>query len=63
MLQDAVIGQAVDHVCLYCGFTYNEVAGAPEYGVPPGTRWDDLPEDWCCPMCGGEKDQFEAVPA
>jgi rubredoxin-NAD+ reductase len=63
MSQVAATLQNVDHVCLYCGFAYNEADGAPLYGVEPGTAWDDLPEDWCCPMCGGEKDQFETIPA
>jgi len=45
--------------CLYCGYVYDEEQGAPEDGIPPGTKWDDIPDDWCCPMCSSEKDGFE----
>ena len=45
--------------CMYCGYAYNETDGDPENGIPPGTRWEDIPEDWSCPMCGAEKDSFE----
>ena len=47
--------------CLYCGYIYDEAAGDPDNGIAPGTRWDDLPEDWCCPHCSAEKDGFEPV--
>jgi rubredoxin len=47
--------------CLYCGYVYDEAKGAPEHGVPPGTLWEDLPEDWCCPMCSAEKGDFQAA--
>lgn len=45
--------------CLFCGYIYDEEAGDPGNGIAPGTRWDDLPEDWCCPNCSTEKDGFE----
>lgn len=47
--------------CLYCGYVYDEALGCPESGIPPGTGWDDLPEDWCCPMCSADKDGFAAA--
>ena len=37
---------------------YDEEAGAPEYGIAPGTKWEDVPEDFECPLCGVGKDQF-----
>jgi rubredoxin len=46
-------------ICVFCGFVYDEAAGAPEHGIPPGTRWEDVPEDWCCPDCGTDKSAFE----
>ena len=46
------------YVCLACGHVYDEAAGSPEHGIPPGTRWEDLPEDWDCPFCGAEKMHF-----
>lgn len=48
-------------MCLGCGFTYDEAFGLPGHGIPPGTRWADLPEDWVCPDCGTPKNQFEMV--
>jgi rubredoxin len=47
--------------CLQCGFTYDEVLGWPEDGIEPGTRWDEIPEDWSCPDCGAAKADFEMV--
>jgi rubredoxin len=44
--------------CLYCGYVYDEEAGDPEQGIAPGTRWEDFPADWCCPMCSAEKADF-----
>ena len=35
--------------CVICGFIYDEAEGLPEDGIPPGTRWADIPEDWECP--------------
>jgi len=47
--------------CLNCGHIYDEALGAPELGVPPGTRWVDVDEDWLCPQCGSEKRDYELV--
>lgn len=44
--------------CQVCGFIYNEAEGFPEEGINPGTRWADIPEDWCCPECGVAKIDF-----
>ncbi len=46
-------------MCSVCGFVYDEAAGLPEQGVAPGTKWDDLPEDWTCPLCGAAKTEFQ----
>jgi rubredoxin len=48
-------------LCLGCGFSYDEALGLPEHDIPPGTRWLDIPEDWCCPDCGTPKNRFEMV--
>lgn len=45
--------------CLVCDFVYEEAAGMPDEGIPPGTSWDDVPEDWTCPDCGAPKSDFE----
>ena len=47
------------YVCTVCGYIYDEAAGDPDKGVEPGTKWEDVPEDWVCPVCGVGKDQFE----
>jgi len=50
-----------EYICVVCGFVYNEKAGLPEEGIKPGTRWDDIPNDWVCPECGAGKEDFEMV--
>ncbi|GEM_PF-17506 len=47
--------------CMLCGFIYDERLGLPEEGIAPGTRWDDIPDDWQCPVCGMSKSQFRMV--
>ena len=46
------------HVCNGCGYVYDPAVGDEENGVEPGTLFNKLPEDWICPLCGEEKDQF-----
>ena len=46
------------YVCTVCGYVYDEAAGIPAEGIAPGTRWDSLPPDWVCPMCGASKADF-----
>ncbi len=48
-------------MCVNCGFVYDEAKGHPESGVPAGTAWADVPDDWVCPDCGASKDSFEMV--
>lgn len=47
--------------CALCNFVYDEAKGLPDEGIPPGTRWEDVPEDWFCPECGAVKCQFDMV--
>lgn len=49
------------HVCNVCGWVYDESKGLPGYGIEPGTKWEDLPEDFRCPLCTAEKDVFMSV--
>lgn len=44
--------------CQACGEIYDEALGSPETGVPAGTRFADLPDDWICPACGSAKAEF-----
>ncbi len=48
------------YVCRVCGYVYDPAAGDPDNGVEPGTLWEDVPDDWVCPLCGVGKDLFEA---
>jgi len=48
--------------CAICGWIYDETKGCPEEGIPAGTRWEDVPEDWHCPVCGAGKGDFRMVP-
>ncbi len=47
--------------CVICGFIYDEAEGLPADGFPPGTRWEDIPEDWECPDCGISKSEFDLL--
>ena len=50
------------YVCSVCGYVYDPSVGDPEGGVPAGTAFEDLPEDWRCPVCGAAKEAFEPKP-
>ena len=47
------------YVCTVCGFIYDEEEGEPESDIERGTPWDEVPEDYICPVCGAGKDYFE----
>lgn len=48
-------------MCLICGWIYDELLGALEQGLEPGTRWADVPLNWTCPECAARKEDFELV--
>ena len=48
-------------MCLVCGWVYDEAEGAPDDGIAPGTRWEDVPDDWICPECAAHKVDFEMM--
>jgi rubredoxin-NAD+ reductase len=47
--------------CIVCGLIYDEKEGWPDDGIAPGTKWEDVPEDWLCPDCGVGKEDFELI--
>ncbi len=47
--------------CLICGHIYDPEEGDPDSGIPAGTAFKDLPDDWTCPVCGTEKENFEEI--
>ena len=48
-------------MCIICGWMYEEEKGCPEEGITPGTRWEDVADDWFCPDCGAGKEDFEMI--
>jgi rubredoxin len=48
-------------VCTNCGYIYDPEKGDPDHGMPPGTGFDDLPDDWVCPVCYASKDKFDPL--
>ena len=47
------------YICRACGLIYDEQAGDPDSGIAPGTKFEDIPDDWVCPLCGVVKADFE----
>ncbi|MFO7859693.1 MAG: rubredoxin [Desulfosalsimonas sp.] len=47
------------YVCTICGYVYDPAQGDPDNGVAAGTSFEDLPDDWECPVCGAPKADFE----
>lgn len=47
------------YICTVCDWVYDPEIGDPEHGIVPGTKFEDIPDDWVCPICGVGKDQFE----
>jgi len=47
--------------CTICGYIYDPEKGDPENGIEPGTAFEDLPEDWVCPLCSVDQSQFQKI--
>lgn len=47
--------------CSVCGYVYDPAQGDPDNGVAPGTKFEDIPEDWVCPTCGAPKSEFNKI--
>jgi len=47
--------------CTVCGYVYDEANGCPDQGIAPGTKLEDVPDDFVCPECGAAKDAFELI--
>ncbi len=59
--EEADAGQFKKYVCIVCGHIYDEAEGDPDSNIPSGTKFEDLPDDWVCPTCGAEKEDFEEM--
>jgi len=51
----------IKYQCKICGYVYDPVEGDPDSGIVPGTSFDDIPDDWKCPVCGVTKAEFIAI--
>lgn len=49
------------YICTVCDWVYDPEIGDPEHGVAPGTKFEDIPDDWVCPLCGVGKEDFEKI--
>ncbi|NIM16601.1 MAG: rubredoxin [Candidatus Aminicenantes bacterium] len=49
------------YFCSVCGYEYDHEQGDPDGGIGPGTPFENLPDDWLCPICGATKIMFEEV--
>ena len=71
-LKSSILAQVIDikmnlnqiktmkkYICTVCQWVYDPEVGDPESGIEPGTAFEDIPEDWVCPVCGVGKDDFE----
>ena len=47
------------YVCVLCGYVYDPAIGDPENNIAPGVAFENLPDDWVCPVCGADKSAFE----
>ena len=49
------------YMCVVCGWVYDEKLGAPQHGLPAGTKWEDVPDDWVCPDCNAGREDFDMI--
>jgi len=49
------------YVCTVCGYVCDQEKGDTDGGIAPGTKFEDIPDDWVCPVCGVSKDMFEKI--
>jgi rubredoxin len=54
-------GENMKYRCTVCGYIYDPEVGDPDSGIEPGTPFENLPDDWTCPVCGVSKDMFEPL--
>ncbi len=55
-------GTPLRYKCMLCKYIYDPEKGDPDAGVAPGTDFEDLPDDWVCPLCGAGKQFFKVLP-
>jgi len=55
------VSKMAKYECTVCGYIYDPELGDPDGGIKPGTPFEEIPDDWVCPVCGASKDQFEKI--
>ncbi len=63
MKQTMKSGLSPRWICETCGFVYDQDDGDPDGGISPGTPFEEIPSDWCCPACGARKSDFVPLDA
>lgn len=56
-----VVPKMAKYQCSVCGYIYDPKSGDPDGGIKPGTPFEEIPDNWVCPVCGASKDQFEKI--
>ena len=59
--QEVIMSDYRKYQCGVCGHIYDEAEGDEDSGIAPGTRWEDIPDDWRCPECGAEKSEYSLM--
>lgn len=57
----AMMSEYRKYHCMECEHLYDEAKGDPDSGIPPGTRWEEIPDEWECPICGAPKSFFKLL--
>ena len=55
------VSKMAKYECTVCGYIYDPELGDPDGDIKPGTPFEEIPDDWVCPVCGASKDQFEKI--
>ncbi len=60
-IREEKVKKVAKYRCTVCGYIYDSEKGDPDGGIAPGTPFEEIPDDWVCPVCGASKDQFEQL--
>ena len=61
LIKEIIMAEFKKYRCQECEHVYDEEQGDPDSGLAPGTLWEDIPEDWACPICGAPKSFFKLM--
>ena len=60
-IEEKKVAKLAKYKCTVCGYIYDPEKGDPDGGIAPGTPFEEIPDDWVCPVCGAAKDRFEKI--